>query len=88
MRTASIGVYCADILQSLGAISNNEAALARVAKYLRKVVKEQEPDPTLMTEEEFFARVDESRAQIEQGRVHRMLPNETLTEFLERVNRQ
>jgi len=85
MSSASIGAYSADILQSLGAISNNETALARVAKYLHKVVKEQEPDPTLMSEEEFFARVDESLEQAKQGKVHRMLPNETLSEFLERV---
>ncbi len=40
MSATSIGTYSADTLQSLGAISNNESALARVAKYLRKVVKE------------------------------------------------
>ena len=63
MNTSSIGTYSTEILQSLGALSNNEAALARVAKYLRKVLKEQAHDPSLMTEDEFFARIDEARKQ-------------------------
>ncbi|MBO7464296.1 MAG: hypothetical protein J6T56_00395 [Bacteroidales bacterium] len=63
MNTSSIGTYSTEILQSLGALSNNEAALARVAKYLRKVLKEQANDPSLMTEDEFFARIDEARKQ-------------------------
>lgn len=63
MNTSSIGTYSTEILQSLGALSNNEAALARVAKYLRKVLKEQANDPSLITEDEFFARIDEARKQ-------------------------
>ena len=63
MNTSSIGTYSTEILQSLGALSNNEAALARVAKYLRKVLKEQANDHSLMTEDEFFARIDEARKQ-------------------------
>lgn len=42
-------------------------------------------DPTLMTKEEFFANVDEALEQVKQGRVHRMLPNESLDDFLKRV---
>ncbi|MBR6140978.1 MAG: surface protein [Bacteroidaceae bacterium] len=50
--------------------------------------KLQEPgkkDPTLMTKEEFFRHVDEALEQVKQGRVHRMLPDESLDDFLERV---
>ena len=68
MNTAAINSYSADILQGLGAISGNEAALARVAKYVRRVVKEQEKDSTLMTEEEFFARVEKAEKQIADGK--------------------
>ena len=38
-----------------------------------------------MTEEEFFKRVDEAREEIRQGKGIKMLPNETLDEFLSRV---
>ncbi len=41
-------------------------------------------DPTLMTKEEFFARVDEAREQIRRGEGIEMLPNESLDEFLNR----
>ena len=59
--------------------------MARVAKYVRRVVKEQEKDPTLMTEEEFFAMLDRSEEEARQGKVHRMLPGESLDDFLKRV---
>ena len=38
-------------------------------------------DPTRMTKEEFFARLDEA----EKGPRHRMLPGETLDEMLTRL---
>ena len=85
MNTTAVDSYSADILRSLGIISDNEASLARVAKYMRRVVKEQEKDPTLLSEEEFFARVDNGRQQIKDGLGIEMLPNESLTDFLERV---
>ncbi len=85
MSTTATNTYCADILRNLGAISDNESALARVAKYVRRVVKEQEEDPTLMTKDEFFARVDKARESLRQGKGKVMLYGETLTEFLNRV---
>ena len=85
MNTTAINSYSADILQSLGAISGNEDALSRVAKYLRRLVKEQENDPTLMSEEEFFARVDKGRQQMRDGLGIEMLPEESLSDFLKRV---
>lgn len=68
MNTAAINSYSAEILRGLGAISDNEASLARVAKYVRRVVREQEKDPTLMSEEEFFARVEKAEKQIADGK--------------------
>jgi len=85
MNTTAINSYSAEILQNLGALSGNEDALARLSKYLRRLVKEQENDPTLMTEEEFFARVDKGRQQIKDGLGMEILPNESLSDFLERV---
>ena len=48
-------------------ISADESMLQRLARYMRRLVKEKEPDPTLMTKEEFFARVDESKKEYEKG---------------------
>jgi len=61
MSNAQIGAMNAEILQNLGVIAEDESMLKRVAKYLRKVVKEMTDDPTEMTKEEFFRRVDEAQ---------------------------
>ena len=75
----------AEILRNLGALAEDEGMLKRVAKYLRKLVAEKEAGPTLMSKEEFFARVDEAREQIKRGEGVEMLPDESLDEFLNRV---
>ena len=75
----------AEILRNLGALAEDEGMLKRVAKYPRKLVAEKEADPTLMSKEEFFARVDEAREQIKRGEGVEMLPDESLDEFLNRV---
>ena len=71
----------ADILRSLGTIAEDEAMLARAAKYLRRLAKEMTEDPTCMTKEEFYARIDEA----DKGPKYRMLPNESLDEMLTRL---
>lgn len=70
----------ADILHNLGIIADDETMLDRVAKYLRRVVKQMTYDPTLMSKEEFFARVDEAA----KGPSHAMYPDEDLTAYLKR----
>ena len=49
-------------------ISADESLVQRLARYMRRLVKEKEPDPTLMTKEEFFARVDEAERDIKEGK--------------------
>lgn len=63
---------------------DSEAALEKLLKYVKKLAAKKE-DPTLLTKEEFFARVDEAREQIRRGEGIKMLPNESLDEFLRRV---
>ena len=58
----------AEILRNMSIIAEDEGLLKRAAKYLRKLVSEKQADPTEMTREEFFARVDEAREQIKQGK--------------------
>ena len=52
----------AEILRNMSIIAEDENLLKRAAKYLRKLVAEKE-DPTLMTKEEFFAKIDRARTQ-------------------------
>ena len=65
MTTAQLN---AEIMQNLSVLADNEDMMTRVAKYLRKLVKEKKADPTLMSEEEFFAKLDKAEESIEQGK--------------------
>lgn len=69
-----------DIYRSLGVISEDEGALRKAAKYLVRLAKQMKEDPTCMTREEYFRRLDEA----EKGPSAAMLPGEDLTAFLRR----
>ena len=75
----------ADIYQNLAVLSEDQSMLNKAAKYIRRLAKQMTEDPTCMSKEEFFARVDEAREEIRQGKGVRMLPNESLDDFLKRV---
>ena len=84
MSTAQIGALNAEILQNLGIIAEDGTVLTRVAKYLRKVVKEMTNDSTTMTREEFSARIKKSREQYTRGEYTTQLPGESVTDMLKR----
>ena len=65
MTTAQL---TAEIMQNLSVLADSEDMMTRVAKYLRKLVKEKKADPTLMSKEEFFAKLDKAEESIEQGK--------------------
>ena len=75
----------AELYRNLGIIAENETMFEKVVKYVRNLAKKIQEDPTRMTKEEFFTRVDEAREEIRQGKGVRMLPNESLDDFLKRV---
>lgn len=52
----------AQIWRDMGILADSESMMKRVAKYLRKLVKEKE-DQTLMTKEEFFAKLERAEKQ-------------------------
>ncbi len=58
----------AEILRNLGTLADDEGMLRRVAKYLRRLVSERQADPTLLSKEEFFARIDKAEEDIAQGK--------------------
>lgn len=74
----------AELYRAMGEIADDEILMNKVLKYVKKLAAKKQ-DETLMTKEEFFARVDEAREEIRQGKGIKMLPNETLDEFLRRV---
>ncbi len=58
----------AEIYRSLSVIAENESLMKRAAKYLKKLAAQKEDD-TLMTKEEYFAKIDESLQQAREGKV-------------------
>lgn len=74
----------AEILRNLSTLSESEDMLARIAKYLRKLVKEQQADPTLMSKEEFFQKLDQAEEEYRQGKYTTQLPGESVTDMLKR----
>ena len=57
-----------EILRNLGVIAEDKMILTKVAKYLRRMAKQASQDNTLMSKEEFFARVEEAEQDIKEGK--------------------
>ena len=66
MTAVQLNTMNTELWQSIGAIADNESLMRRLTRYAKRLVKEKN-DPTLMTKEEFFARIDESRIEYEKG---------------------
>ena len=72
----------AELFRQLSIIAEDETLMTKAVKYVKKLAAQKKADPTLMTKEEFFRRVDESLEQARQGRVHRIESKAELTQFL------
>lgn len=73
----------AEIYEALSIIAKDESLLRKAAKALKKLAS-QKSDETLMTENDFFVRIDEAKKQIKSGKCKKMLQNENLDDFLAR----
>lgn len=71
-----------EILHYMSIISNDENLMNRAAKYLRKLVAEKQKDPTEMSREDFCARVEEAKKQIERGECVRFSNREDMNQWL------
>ena len=52
----------AEVLRAIDGISDDEALMTKVLKYINKLTAKKE-DPTLMTKEEFFAKIERAEEQ-------------------------
>ena len=73
----------AEIYRAMSVIAEDEALLRRVLKYVKKLAA-QKQDAAQMTEEEFFARVEEAEEQYRQGQYTTMMPGESVEDMLKR----
>ena len=83
MTAVQYNTMSMELWQDIGAIADNENLMRRLARYAKKLAKEQN-DPTLMTKEEYFAMLDEAEEQMKRGEYTVMLPGEDLTTHLRR----
>lgn len=81
MTAVQYNTMSKELWQDIGAIADNENLMRRLARYAKKLVKEQN-DPTLMTKEEYFAKIERAEQQAARGEGMAMLPGEDLTHFL------
>ena len=84
MTAVQLNAMNTELWQSIGAIADSEPLMRRLTRYAKKLVKEKE-DPTLMTKEEFFAKLDESEQQINRGQYSVLVPDEDLATHLKRL---
>lgn len=68
-----------ELWQSIGYIADNDALMRRLTRYAKKLAKEK--DTTLMTKEEFFARVEAAK----EGPSYELQEGETIEDLLKRV---
>lgn len=57
----------AELLRNMSIIAEDENLLKRATKYLRKLAAEKQ-DPTLMTKEDFFAKINKAEKDIADGK--------------------
>lgn len=74
----------AEFFRALGEIADDETLMSKAVKYVKKLASEKKKDPSLMTKEEFFRRVDEAK----KGPSYRMNPDEDVTTFLNRISHE
>ena len=75
----------AELYRVMAEIADNESLMTKLLKYAKKLATSAKEDPTLMTEEDFFAKLERAERQIAEGKGIKMLPNESLDDLLRRV---
>ena len=74
----------AQIWRDMAEIADSEPLMKQLAKYLKKLTAKKH-DPTLMSREEFFAKLERGEEAYRRGECTRLLPGESVTEMLRRT---
>lgn len=86
MTAVQLNTIYTQLWQNIGAIADNEPLMRRLSKYVAKLVKAKD-DPTLMSREEFYAKIEKAEEDYKQGRSFSMLPGESYADFRKRIGR-
>lgn len=74
----------AELQHYMSIISEDENLMKRAAKYLRKLVAEKQSDPTEMSKEEFYAKLEKAEEEYKRGKYTTLNPGESVVEMLKR----
>lgn len=74
----------AELYKAMGEIAEDEVLLKKVLRYVKKLAANRN-DQSLMTKEDFFAKLDKGEEEFRQGKCFEMQPGEDLDDFLKRV---
>ena len=74
----------AELYRAMGQIADDEVLLEKVLKYVKRLAARRNDD-SLMSREEFMAKLDKGEEDYRQGNCYEMLPGENLDDFLQRV---
>ena len=83
MTAVQLNTMNTELWQSIGAIADCEPLMRRLTRYAKKLAKEKR-DEALMSEEEYFAKIERAEQQAARGEGMELLPGEDLTTFLKR----
>jgi hypothetical protein len=83
MTAVQLNAMNTELWQSIGSIADNEVLMRRLTQYAKRLAKEKR-NATLMSEEEFFAKIERAEQQAARGEGMEWMPGENLTTFLNR----
>ena len=74
-----------EMYRALAKIAGDENLMQQAVDFVKSLVKKaKKPDPTLMTKEEFFAKLEQGEDEFRQGKCVRLQPGESLSDMLRR----
>ena len=71
-----------DFFYDLSVVAKDEGLLKRVVSYVKKLAREKQADPTLMSEEEFFAKIERAEEQFRRGEGIRFTDRDEMNAWL------
>ena len=77
----------AEITREIDQYADDDNILAQILDFVKKLTTKK-PDPTALTKEQFFAKLDHSRRQAQRGEVYSKRDDETFDQFFTRLENE
>lgn len=77
----------AEITREIDQYADDDNILAQILDFVKKITTKK-PDPTALTKEQFFAKLDHSRRQAQRGEVYSKRDDETFDQFFTRLENE